>query len=177
MFGSRARSWTVLFLLCPASGSALAQTATLPVRTAENVIVAAYNVQFIGERDHDLKKLAKIIQHFDVCGIIEIKRESVLAELVRELEALDPSKDWGFAHGIRTHRPAGRYHEAFGVGWRRDRAQLGDGVISNFWDLEEAYRNDPFIVSFKSGSFDFALVLLHTVLVKIRTELQSIFFT
>lgn len=40
--------------------------------------------------------------------------------------------------------------------------ELGDGLIGGFWDLEEAFRNDPYIVSFSRGNFDFALILLHT---------------
>jgi endonuclease/exonuclease/phosphatase family metal-dependent hydrolase len=40
--------------------------------------------------------------------------------------------------------------------------KLGDGIISGFWDLEEAFRNDPYIVSFKRGNFDFSLILVHT---------------
>ena len=46
--------------------------------------------------------------------------------------------------------------------WRKDRVELGDGVIGGVWDLEEAFRTDPYIVSFKRGNFDFALVFLHT---------------
>jgi endonuclease/exonuclease/phosphatase family metal-dependent hydrolase len=36
--------------------------------------------------------------------------------------------------------------------------------VSNVWDLEEAYRNDPFMVSFVSanGNFDFTMLLVHT---------------
>ena len=34
------------------------------------------------------KKLAEVIQRFDVCGIIELKREIEMQELVKELEDL-----------------------------------------------------------------------------------------
>ena len=147
-----------LFIL---QGSAMAQVSEVPERTPSNLIVAVYNIQWLGEKPHNLEGLAKVIQHFDITGVVEIKNERALAELEDELEALT-GEDWGHAFGMRTHRPAGRYHEAYGVLWRRDRAQLGGGIISGVWDLKEEFRNDPYIVSFESGAIDFTMVLLHT---------------
>lgn len=140
---------------------ATAQTANLPIRTDDNLIVAAYNIQWLGDRTHDYQKLAQIIQHFDVCGIVEVKKEKAVRELAEALE-LATQKKWGYAFGVRTHRPGGSYHEAYGVLWRKDRVELGNGVIGGIWDLEEAFRNDPYIVSFKRKNFDFTLFLIHT---------------
>ena len=148
------------FVFIP-TGFALAQTDSWPVRTNENIIVAAYNIQWLGNMGHDLDKLAEVIQHFDVCGIVEVKKEPRLRELVAALES-KTGHDWGYVFGLRTHRPSGNYHEAGAAVWRRDRVEIGDGVVSNIWDLEEAFRNDPFIVSFKRGNFDFTLFLVHT---------------
>lgn len=100
---------------------------------------------------HKLDKLAEVIENFDVCGILEVKKESEVAELAEALHTRT-NHDWGYVYGIRTHRPHGTYHEAYAAVWRRDRVQLGNGVISNIWDLEDAFRNDPFIVSFKVRS-------------------------
>ncbi len=142
--------------------SGIAQTVNkVPDRTDDNVIVASYNIKWIGQTKHDFKKLAKVIANFDVCGIIEVKKETSIAELTKELKKIT-NKDWGYVFGFRTTNPAGNYYEAYAVVYRRDRVQLGDGVISNVWDPREAYRNDPYVVSFKSGNFDFALFLIHT---------------
>jgi len=140
---------------------ALCQVSEIPERATGNLVVAVYNIQFFGASHHDLGKLAKVIQNFDVCGILEVKRESAIPGLVEELET-QTGQDWGYTFGIRTHRPGGSYHEAYGVVWRKDRVDLGDGIIGGIWDLEEAYRNDPYIVSFKCKKFDFILALLHT---------------
>lgn len=61
--------------------------------------------------------------------------------------------------GVRTYRPGGRYHEVYAAVWRRDRVQLGDGIIGGFWDLEGDFRNDPYVVSFRRRNFDFSLIL------------------
>lgn len=130
-------------------------------RTDDNLIVASYNIKWLGQTKHDFKKLAKVIENFDVCGIVEVRKEIAVIELVREIEKLT-NLDWGYTFGYRTTNPSGSYYEAYAVVYRRDRVQLGDGLISNVWDKNEAYRNDPYVVSFKSGNFDFALFLLHT---------------
>ncbi len=138
------------------------QTVTeVPDRTDDNVIVASYNIKWIGQTKHDFKKLAKVIANFDVCGILEVKKESAISELTAQLKKLT-NKDWGYVYGFRTTNPSGNYFEAYAVVYRRDRVQLGDGLISNVWDQREAYRNDPYVVSFKRGNFDFALFLIHT---------------
>ncbi len=152
----------VFFISFICTTSALfAQSPELPIRTNDNVIVASYNIKWFGQTIHDYEKLAKVIQHFDVCGILEIKVENDLPELVEKLKNLT-GEEWGFAFGMRTHRPGGTYYEAYGVVWRKDRVELGNGLVSNLWDREEAYRNDPYLVSFQSGNFDFLLFLIHT---------------
>jgi deoxyribonuclease-1-like protein len=132
-----------------------------PNRNSDNLIVGTYNIKWIGQEEHDFEKLAKVIQHFDICGIVEVKNEVAIPKLVKALETLT-NKDWGYTFGVRTHRPEGKYHEAYATVWRRDSAQLGDGIISNVWDPYESFRNDPYIISFVSGNFDFSLVLVHT---------------
>lgn len=151
----------IVAILTLAAAAARAASDKIPARTDGNLIVAAYNIQFFGQSEHDLAKLAQVIQHFDVCGVLEVKSEDEVPRLAAALENLT-GEDWGYVFGIRTHRPNGRYHEAYAAVWRRDRVQLGDGIVSNIWDLEEAYRNDPFMVSFRRGGFDFTMLLVHT---------------
>lgn len=60
---------------------------------------------------HDHDKLAEVIQHFDVRGIIEIKKEKSLPDLAKQLKQ-KTGQDWGFIYGVRTHLPPSSYHEA-----------------------------------------------------------------
>lgn len=141
--------------------NASAQDYRVPERTGDNLIVASYNIKWFGNWTQDNKKLAQVIQNFDVCGIVEVKNEKEIPKLIEELDNLT-GKEWGYVYGVRTHRPQGTYYEAYAAVFRRDRVELGDGVVSNVWDLEENYRNDPYIVSFRKNNFDFILLLLHT---------------
>ena len=113
----------VSLLAVAVSAAALAQTADIPARTDNNLIVAVYNIQWLGQKEHDLGKLADVIEHFDVTGIVEVKKEDAVANLVAELET-KTGKDWGYTFGVRTHRPYGAYHETYAVVWRTDRVTL-----------------------------------------------------
>lgn len=141
--------------------SAFARPYGIPQRNEDNVVVASYNIKWLGQSNHDPNKLAQVIEHFDVCGILEVKDEAAVCTLA-DARIVRTHRPWGYVYGIRTHRPNGMYHEACAALWRRDRVQLGQGVISNIWDRQEVYRNDPYVVSFKRGNFDFALLLVHT---------------
>lgn len=141
--------------------SAFAQDYAIPQRTDNNIIIASYNIKWLGNDPHDLDKLSMVIQHFDVCGILEVKKESEIQRLAQALNQRT-GFDWGYVYGVRTHRPNGDYHEAYAAVWRRDRVQLGNGFISNVWDKDESFRNDPYVISFKRHNFDFILLLIHT---------------
>ena len=143
------------------TGNSAAQDYAIPQRTDSNIIVASYNIKWFGNDPHDLDKLAMVIENFDVCGIEEVKKESEVKRLAQALNQRT-GYDWGYVYGVRTHRPHGSYYEAYAAVWRRDRVQLGNGLISNVWDSQESYRNDPYVVSFIRHNFDFALVLIHT---------------
>lgn len=130
----------------------------------QSITVAAYNIKWLGHWSQDFSKLAKVISQFDVCGIVEVKDEDTLDDLVLELER-HTKADWGYVYGHRTHRPSStrnHYIEAYAFLWNRDKVAIGDGMISNVWDPQECFRNDPYIASFKAGDFDFTIMLVHT---------------
>ncbi len=72
------------------------------------------------------------MKHFDVCGMQEVKVEKDIIELTNALDNLT-NEDWVYVFGVRTHRPSGSYHEAYAALWRRDRVQLGNGLIGDIW--------------------------------------------
>ena len=138
-----------------------AQTDTPPEKADDNLIIAFYNIKWLGNRQHDYEALAKIISQFDVCVVLEIKKETAFAEL-GDLLVARSDENWAYAHGPRSKRPNGRYFEAFGVIYNSDRVQLGQGVVSNIWDEKEIYRNDPFYATFNSDFGHFTLLGVHT---------------
>lgn len=153
--------FTIQMIICIAfAGGSFAEHYGVPERTEDNIVVASYNIKLSGQSTHDLDKLAKVIKNFDVCGILEVKDETEITNLAAALNS-ETGKEWGYVYGIRTHRPYGKNHEAYAVVWRKDRAQLENDVISNIWDKEAEYLNEPFVVSIKRKNFDFILILVH----------------
>ena len=74
----------ILFLL---SSTALAEEGYgVPQRDSNNIIIASYNIKWLGQTQHDPNKLATVIEKFDVCGILEVKKESEVSRLVDALE-------------------------------------------------------------------------------------------
>ena len=128
-----------------------------------NLIVASYNIKWFQNGNQNYKKLARVIKNFDICGIVEIRNEKAMIQLVSNLnKETDSVRGWGYVYGMRTHRPNGKYHEAYGVVWNRDKVEIGNGIVSNVWDYNEDFRNDPFMVSFDWRGIDFTLILIHT---------------
>lgn len=75
-------NWIACTSFMLAASSANAQVESVPTRNEDNVVVAAHNIQFMGESEHDHAKLASVIQYFDVCGILELKGERAILELL-----------------------------------------------------------------------------------------------
>ncbi|MAG66157.1 hypothetical protein FJN13_14565 [Alteromonas mediterranea] len=145
--------------------SALAdyKTQILKQDNQSNLIVASYNIKWFQHANQSYEMLAQVISNFDICGIVELKDEKALRSLVGQLNKQSESqRGWGYAFGMRTHRPNGKYYESYGVVWDRDIVELGNGIISNVWDYNEDFRNDPFMVSFDWRGIDFTLILIHT---------------
>ena len=98
--------YSLVFLLagCPVLR---AQSEAPLARCDGNVIVAAYNILWIDQQD--INKLPEVSQHFDVCSMLEIKKENEIRKLVNALET-KTRMYWG-VFGVRTYPPEGRYAE------------------------------------------------------------------
>ena len=152
----------LLALAALTAGTGKAQGVSLPPeRHEDNLIVAFYNIKWLGNTPHDLSKLADVIQHFDICAVLEIKQESELKELWETL-VNQTGEDWGYVMGPRTNRPRGSYHESYAYLYRRDRVEVGNGLTSNIFDQGEVYRNDPMLATFVSDIGEFTLLAIHT---------------
>lgn len=141
---------------------ATAQIATVPAQTPDNVIVGFYNIKWFGHQDQDLAKLARVIQNFDICVVLEVKRESNLQKLHHALEKQSGQEDWNYTFGMRSRSLANHYFEAYAVFWNETRVQLGQGLVGGIWDFKDQFRHDPYIASFKADDFDFSLFAVHT---------------
>jgi deoxyribonuclease-1-like protein len=140
---------------------AVPPTTTVAEPDAGNLIVASFNVKFFSENRQDVGRVAQVVRHFDLCGIIEPRSDKVMFELESALETLTGA-NWMFVASHPTGLSTSTYQERFAYIWRTDRVQLNSGQVGNVRDRNDIHRHEPYTAFFKSGDFDFACMLIHT---------------
>ena len=115
----------------------------IPQKTDDNIVVASYNIKWLGQAKHDLNKLAIVIEHFDVCGILEVKDEGQgdrqQADDVADgenvearLDRIQPTKHqtkWKWPQRHRRHGwPDGHHRRFLEVG----RGHTGNRLLHHF---------------------------------------------
>ncbi len=99
-------------------------------------------------------------KHDDLCGIIELQSDRVLQELARALE-VESGELWGHIQSDRTGKQAS-YIEEFGFLWREGKVRIASGHVGNVADFPRTHRHQPYLATFRSGTFDFRFLLIHT---------------
>lgn len=129
------------------------QSVNVESRQPTNLLVCSWNIKWFRDTGRDLAKLAKVIAHFDICGIIELQSDRVLGDLATALQT-ETGESWMYIQSDRTgNYPS--YTEQFGFIWRDDKVRIASGHIGNVADLPNIYRHEPYVASFRSGNFDF----------------------
>lgn len=140
--------------------------AAVPDRADDAVLVASFNIKWFARQTQDLSKIARVIAHFDLCGIIELQSDDALSRLRQALEA-QTGDEWMYICSHDTGDDA-RYLERYGFVWRTGRVHLASGFVGNLFqpansDIEDRHRHAPYTAFFRAGGFDFACILAHTV--------------
>ncbi len=149
---------TLALLLWPTP--AYPQSVNVEPRQPSNLLLCSWNIKFFKDTGRDLTKLAQVIAHFDICGIIELQSDRVLQDLAAALET-ETGEAWMHIQSDRTGKDAS-YIEQFGFIWREGKVRVVSGHIGNVTDFPHTFRHQPYIASFKSGNFDFRFLVIHT---------------
>ena len=91
---------------------AFPQSVHVEPRQPSNLLVCSWNIKWFRDTGRDLSKLAKVIAHFDLCGIIELQSDRVLQDLATALEA-ETGERWMYIQSDRTGSGSS-YFEQFG---------------------------------------------------------------
>jgi endonuclease/exonuclease/phosphatase family metal-dependent hydrolase len=121
--------------------------------------VASFNMLHVGQRAaKDFDRLARIVQQFDLCGVLELENEQGLRDLTAAL-----GSDW--RHVISDREAGDRTRsgtfEFYGFVFRSSKVTPLDSPTGFFPDPDEDFSREPFFASFRSGQFDFTMILLH----------------
>jgi len=124
------------------------------------VILCSWNVKWFKDTGRNMAQIAKVIAKFDICGIVELQLDLVLDDLATALQA-ETGDSWTYIQPDRTGQSA-QYFEQFAFIWRDPKVRIASGHIGNVNDLPDIHRHEPYVVSFRSGNFDFRFMLVHT---------------
>ncbi len=70
---------TLALLLWPTP--AYPQSVQVEPRQPSNLLLCSWNIKWFRDTGRDLTRLAQVIAHFDICGIIELQSDRVLQDL------------------------------------------------------------------------------------------------
>jgi len=162
----RSRAMLILLFVTAIPVFAVPPTAEVPDRSDGTVLVASFNIKWFARQTQDLSKIARVVAHFDLCGIVELQSDDALPRLLQALEA-ETGAEWMYVCSHDTGDTA-RYLERYGFIWRTDRIGLASGFVGNLFQpagegTEDRHRHAPYTAFFRAGEFDFACMLTHTV--------------
>jgi endonuclease/exonuclease/phosphatase family metal-dependent hydrolase len=140
------RRWSVLAALLLVSCLA----------AATEIQIATWNIRMLTSRsrtDTELEVIARILSRYDLIAVQEARDALVIERLMAMLPG----------HASVVSVPIGRrVTERYAFVYRESRVELlGSPAI--LADPDDLFIREPFIASFRAGSFDFTLVTVHVV--------------
>jgi len=132
---------------------------------AETAKIAAFNIQVFGEAKSQkgdvMTVLTKIVREFDIVLIQEIRDASgqTIPNFVEKINQMEGPK-YSFISSERLGRTTSK--EAYAYVYNTETVQFIQGSDYVYNDINDVFEREPYIASFKIGSFDFVLVGIHT---------------
>ncbi len=147
---------------CECRNNKCSEIIFLPTETLKT---AAFNIQIFGKtkrrKDEVMDVLKKIAQEFDIILIQElrdVKEETAPYYLQKINDAVGYPK-YALKRSSRLGR--GTSKEAYAYFYNTDRVEFIEASDYVYNDTNDVFEREPYIVSFRSGNFDFTLVGIH----------------
>ncbi len=161
------------------ASSQIQQSASVPKRSADTVIVGSFNIQRLGpskmKEPAIMSALAQIIQQYDVIALQEITDKSGAA--INQLMQYVNQNGARYALAISdpVGRPASGYYEQYAFVYDTSRIEGGQRHCYLVTDPTDQLHREPYVGRFQtrtSNPFTFTLVNIHTDPDEIKTELD-----
>ena len=122
--------------------------------------IASFNILRLGESKKDFFQTAKLLQGFDIVGLVEVINRDGLEELVDELNKQGNDK-WDY-HISPFSVGSTRYKEYFAYVYKKNKVKFlqSEGFYKNG---KSSFLREPYGATFKIGNFDFTFILVHTI--------------
>ena len=142
-------------LLCSDSKASVLQ------KEKETILIPSFNTLRLGEKEKDYRTLAKILSKYDLIGLQEVMNEKGVKKLVGNIEKLSNEK-WNYTIS-EISTGSQNYKEYYAYIYKK---KLFSEVITLGFYQEKnknEFMREPYGVYFKSGNFDFVLVIAHSI--------------
>ena len=127
---------------------------------ADEAYIASFNILRLGATKKDIPQTAKILQGFDIVGLVEVINRDGVEELVDELNKQSDEK-WDY-HISPFGVGSSKYKEYFAYVYKKDKVKFikSEGFYKNG---KSSLLREPYGATFQIGNFDFTFVLVHTI--------------
>ena len=128
--------------------------------SADEAYIASFNILRLGAAKKDMTQTAKILQGFDIVGLVEVINRDGVEELVDELNKQSNEK-WDY-HISPFGVGSSKYKEYFAYVYKKDKVKFirSEGFYKNGKSL---LLREPYGATFQIENFDFTFVLVHTI--------------
>ena len=160
-----------------ADSTATSSSATTP----KKITLASFNSLHLGwNNQKDTTTYCSVLAKYDVVGLVEVMNTEILDKVKDKLHSMT-SINWEY---VASDKKIGRttYKEYYAILYRADKTRFVSGSSRVWHDLDDKFEREPFMASFKSGNFDYTIILIHTAFgdnISVRraeaTELASVF--
>ena len=130
------------------------------ISSADEAYIASFNILRLGAAEKDMVQTAKLLQGFDLVGLVEVINKKGIEELVDELNRQSPNT-WDY-HISPFSVGSSKYKEYFGYVYKKDKVKFirSEGFYKNG---KSSLLREPYGATFQIGNFDFTFVLVHTI--------------
>ena len=127
---------------------------------ADEAYIASFNILRLGAAKKDMVQTAKILEGFDIVGLVEVINRDGVEELVDELNKESDEK-WDY-HISPFGVGSSKYKEYFAYVYKKDKVKFikSEGFYKNG---KSSLLREPYGATFQIGNFDFTFVLVHTI--------------
>ena len=127
---------------------------------ADEAYIASFNILRLGAVKKDIPQTAKLLQGFDIVGLVEVINRDGVEELVDELNKQSDEK-WDY-HISPFGVGSSKYKEYFAYVYKKDKVKFikSEGFYKNG---KSSLLREPYGATFQIGNFDFTFVLVHTI--------------
>ena len=130
------------------------------ISSADEAYIASFNILRLGATKKDIPQTAKILQGFDIVGLVEVINRDGVEELVDELNKQSNEK-WDY-HISPFGVGSSKYKEYFAYVYKKDKVKFikSEGFYK---DGKSSLLREPYGATFQIENFDFTFILVHTI--------------